>query len=305
MQLAGARVVITDSGAEKGSLVRSESNGIVIQSAMVKEKVILHQWALHLRCRLLHNNIIMIHNPHYLPDTPGIGFEKRAYIVPENTGEARVCITTNVTLNANPVFGFVTTEDITATGMYISAFKVVLVQLTVQYYYNIPYAMKLAGREWNGDFWMHECTYMLCLYVQVVLAIIAYLCWTLSNAHVSGASLFWECFPSCLISLTRCQCSFCRCSLFSSLPLHLYRCAHYLPNCHASLDLHMTLPCPQNVCMNTWPHLVIALLEDWFHLVVSLVLKLHPSIPSLAIWISARGPGKLYHISDVTRRNTL
>jgi len=43
MQLAGARVVITDSGAEKGSLVRSESNGIVIQSAMVKEKVILHQ----------------------------------------------------------------------------------------------------------------------------------------------------------------------------------------------------------------------------------------------------------------------
>ena len=91
----------------------------------------------------------MIHNPHCIPDTPGIGFEKRAYIVLENTGEARVCITTNVTLNANPVFGFVTTEDITATGMYVSSFKVMVVQLqlTVQYYYNIPYAMKLAGRE--------------------------------------------------------------------------------------------------------------------------------------------------------------
>jgi len=94
---------------------------------------------------------IIIHTPHYLPDTPGIGFEKRAYIVLENAGEARVCITTNVTLNANSVFGFVTTytEDITATGMYVSSFKVMVVQLqlTVQNYYNIPYAMKLAGRE--------------------------------------------------------------------------------------------------------------------------------------------------------------
>ena len=58
--------------------------------------------------------------PHYLPDTPGVGFEKRAYFVLENAGEARICITTNVTLNENPVFGFVTTEDITATGTYMS-----------------------------------------------------------------------------------------------------------------------------------------------------------------------------------------
>jgi len=94
--------------------------------------------------------------------------------------------------------------------------------------------------------------------------------------------------------------------LFSSLPLHLYHSAHYLPNCHASLDLHMTLPCPHDVCMNTMtPPCNCLVGKHLFHLVVSLVLKLHPSIPSLAIWISARGPGELYHISDVTRRNTL
>jgi len=31
MQLAGARVVITDSGTEEGSLVRSESSDVIVQ----------------------------------------------------------------------------------------------------------------------------------------------------------------------------------------------------------------------------------------------------------------------------------
>ena len=131
-------------------------------------------------CRLLLN--ITIHTPRYLPDTPGIGFEKRAYIVLENAGEARVCITTNVTLNANSVVGFVTTytEDITATGMYVNAFKVMVVQLqlTVQYYYNIPCAVKFAGCEWNGYmYFLNVFTYVLCLYYinPTVHVMIAYL----------------------------------------------------------------------------------------------------------------------------------
>ena len=68
----------------------------------------------------------MVEQSLYLPDTPGVGFEKRAYFVLENAGEARVCITTNVTLNENPVFGFVTTEDITATGTYVPRHYVIV-----------------------------------------------------------------------------------------------------------------------------------------------------------------------------------